>query len=78
MNISATQLYSFLTDKFDKQTAEYLTSFIEQKIHLTMIDRTNHFVTKEDLANTKNDIIRWLISIFLAVALMIIGLYFKK
>jgi len=43
-----------------------------------MIDRTNHFATKEDLANTKNDIIRWLISIFLAVALMIIGLYFKK
>jgi len=43
-----------------------------------MIDKTTHLASKEDLANIKHDLIKWILSIFVAVALMIIGLYFKR
>jgi hypothetical protein len=77
MNISVTQLYSLLSEKLDKETAESLTSYIEAKIDKTVIDKTNHLASKEDLANTKTDMIKWFVSLFLALALMVIGLYFK-
>lgn len=34
--------------------------------------------TKEDLANTKTDIIKWVFAMFLALMLAIVGLYFKQ
>lgn len=34
--------------------------------------------SKEDLANTKTEMIKWFVGLFFALALMIIGLYFKK
>ncbi|EGD33332.1 hypothetical protein HMPREF9071_2126 [Capnocytophaga sp. oral taxon 338 str. F0234] len=33
--------------------------------------------TKEDLVQTKLDLIKWLVSLFVTLALMIIGLYLK-
>ncbi len=77
MNISVTQLYSLLSEKLDKETAENLTSYIEAKIDKTVIDKTTHLASKEDLANTKTDMIKWFVSLFMALALMVIGLYFK-
>ena len=77
MNISVTQLYSLLSEKLDKETAESLTSYIEAKIDKSVVDKTTHLASKEDLANTKTDMIKWFVSLFMALALMIIGLYFK-
>ena len=77
MNISITQLYSLLSEKLDKETAENLTAYIEAKIDKTVSDKTTHLASKEDLANTKTDMIKWFVSLFIALALMIIGLYFK-
>jgi hypothetical protein len=37
---------------------------------------TKDFVKKE-LAETKNDILKWFVGIFITLALMVIGLYFK-
>jgi len=34
--------------------------------------------TKEDLANVKADMIKWFFAFFMGLALMIIGLYFKR
>ena len=44
----------------------------------TVVDGTTHLASKEDLANTKIDMIKWFVGLFMALALMIIGLYFKK
>lgn len=35
-------------------------------------------VGKEDVANVKTDMIKWFVGLFVAMTLMIIGLYFKK
>ncbi len=78
MNISITQLYSLLSEKLDKDTAESLTAYIEAKIDKTVVDKTTHLASKEDLANAKTDMIKWFVGLFIALALMIIGLYFKS
>lgn len=77
MNISITQLYSLLSEKLDKETAESLTNYIEAKIDKTVIDKTMHLASKEDLANAKTDMIKWFVGLFVVLALMIIGLYLK-
>lgn len=78
MNITITQLYALLSEKLDKKTAEYLTSYIESKVENTIADKTDHLASKEDLANAKNDMIKWFVGLFCALAMMIIGLYIKK
>ena len=41
--------------------------------------KTKNLASKEDLANAKTDMIKWwFVGLFIALALMIIGLYFKK
>lgn len=78
MNISITQLYSLLSEKLDKDTAENLTAYIEAKIDKTVVDKTAHLASKEDLANAKTDMIKWFVGLFFALELMVIGLYFKN
>jgi len=41
-------------------------------------DKTERLTSKEGLANAKNDMIKWFVSLFFTLALMIIGLYIKK
>lgn len=77
MNISITQLYSLLSEKLDKDTAESLTAYIEAKVDKTVVDKTSHLALKKDLANAKTDMIKWFVGLFFALALMVIGLYFK-
>ncbi|RYE35631.1 MAG: hypothetical protein EOP42_06285 [Sphingobacteriaceae bacterium] len=78
MNVSITQLYALLSEKLDKDTAESLTAYIETKIDKTIVDKTAHLASKEDVANSKTDMIKWFVSLFMALSLIIIGLYFKK
>ena len=78
MNISITQLYALLSEKLDKETAENLTSYIEAKIDITAVNKTAHLASKEDVVNAKTDMIKWFVGLFMAFALMVIGLYFKK
>jgi len=40
--------------------------------------KTQRLATKEDLANTKVDLIKWIFALWVTLALMIIGLYLKK
>lgn len=77
MNLTITQLYSLLSEKVGKETAENLTSYIESKIENTVVDKTQHLASKADLANAKTDMIKWFVGLFITLALMVIGLYFK-
>ncbi|TZF83667.1 hypothetical protein FW774_09335 [Pedobacter sp. BS3] len=77
MNITITQLYTLLSEKVGKETAESLTTYIEAKIEHSVVDKTQHLASKADLANAKTDMIKWFVGLFLTLALMIIGLYLK-
>lgn len=76
-SVTLIELYSLLTEKVGKETAESLTSYIEQKMEKEAQHSTRHLVSKEDLANTKTEIIKWFVALFSVLALMVIGLYLK-
>lgn len=81
MTISITRLYDLLSVKVGKETAETLTTYIEEKIKDQFADNSKMLATKEDLANTKAEIIKWM-SIFcvgqVAVTFGFILLFLKK
>ena len=60
MTISTIKLYDLLSSKVGKDSAETLTTYIEEKIKDEFADNSKMLATKEDLANTKAEIIKWM------------------
>lgn len=72
--ISLTKLYDLLSDKIGKESAENLTTFIEEKINKELENKTQIFATKDDIAHvtvkieqvnsridqSKSEIIKWM------------------
>ena len=58
--ISITKLYDLISVKLGKETAENLTTFIEEKIKNEVDTKASNLVTKEDAANNKAEIIKWM------------------
>jgi hypothetical protein len=59
-SVSITKFYNLLALKVGKETAENLTSYVEEKINEEFNNKQQVFATKEDLANSKTDIIKWM------------------
>lgn len=57
MTISTTRLYDLLSIKVGKETAETLTTFIEEKIKEQFVDHSKILATKEDISELKEDIL---------------------
>jgi hypothetical protein len=62
--ITITKLYELISVKLGKETAENLTTFIEEKIRDQVDTKASILATKEDLAreigNTKAELIKWM------------------
>jgi hypothetical protein len=65
--ISITKLYDLLTAKVGKETAENLTSYIEEKIKNEVENKSQTLATKDDVAKldikiseTKSELIKWM------------------
>lgn len=74
-SITLTELYSLLTEKVGKETAQSLTSYIEQKIDKEVEHSTRHLATREDLEKGFKEQSRWMLGVFITLSLMILGLY---
>lgn len=77
MSISEIQLFTALRSKLSEVEAQQLVEFVRGEVKDQLDSKTNRFATKEDLANAKVDIIRWVFGFFIVLILAIIGLYFK-
>jgi len=77
MAITEIQLYSALKLKLGDQEAQQLVEFVKAEVKDELDAKTNQFATKEDLANAKVDIIKWVFGFFVVLIIAIIGLYFK-
>ncbi|MDR2205399.1 MAG: hypothetical protein LBE36_04510 [Flavobacteriaceae bacterium] len=82
MVITLTKLHTLLAKQLGENTAENLTTYIETKIKSEVENDTKGLATKADMAELKavlkDDIIslqRWMVGIFVALSLMILGLY---
>ena len=76
--ITLTKLYDILSDKLGKESAENLTTFIENKIKEELGNKSQILATKEDLAHAKVDLIKWMFAFWVTIVLMFIGLYIKN
>lgn len=86
LSISEIQLYKALKTKLGEKEAEELVSFVKVNVENEIKEQSSKFATKKEdvksletkIAETKVDIIKWMVSLVFALALMIIGLYIKK
>ena len=77
MVVSLTKLYQLLVEKTDKETAETLTSYVEEKVSAEVKSKTTSLATKKDLQRVKFDMVKWCVALFTMLALLILGLYLK-
>lgn len=79
--ITITRLYELLTGKLGKETAENLTTFIDNKIKHEVESLKYNFATKADLAETKSEIIKWMFIFWVGQVVVTFGfilLFLKK
>lgn len=78
MIASELKLYELIKEKLGKETAEAFIDVMDAKVNNKATETAKHLATKEDLHQTKVDLIKWVFAFFVTLALMIIGLYLKK
>ena len=76
--ISEIQLFNALKSKLGEKEAEDLVYFVKETVKENIKPEIENLVTKKDLAETKVDLIKWVLGMFIALAMMIIGLYVKR
>jgi hypothetical protein len=69
--ITTTSLYDILSEKLGREQAKNLVDYVDTKIDKSLEDKTKSLATKDDIINLQ----RWMIGIFVTLALMILGLY---
>ena len=60
INLSSFQLIKILREKIGEEQAESLAAFVETKVKEEVDSKKESLATKEDLANTKAEIIKWM------------------
>jgi hypothetical protein len=78
MIVSEIKLYELLKAKLGEKEAEAFVHVLEKKVDDKFGDAKQSLATKEDLANTKVDLIKWMVGFWIAQMAAIIGLYLNK
>ena len=71
--VSITKLYDLLSEKVGKETAENLTQYIESKIKEEVQDNSKILATKQDVADVKAEIIKWMFIFWVGQAAVTFG-----
>lgn len=75
--MTITQVYKSLEKKLGEETAENLTAFITEDVKEKFSVQKEFLATKKDLAETKTDLIKWVVAIAATQTATILGfLYF--
>ena len=72
MIVSEIELFEVLAKELGREKAKSLVEYVEHKVDRRLEDKTAVFATKEDLANTKVEIIKWLVGVAIALGGLII------
>ena len=72
------QLYELVRSRTDEATAKKVVEAVEGIIETKTKDLVTEQTLKAGLAEMKTDMIKWFFAFFAALALMVLGLYFKK
>ena len=79
--ITITKLYDLFSIKLGRETAENLTTFIEEKIKGEVDTKTSILATKEDVARaetkietSKAELLKWMFAFWVSQVITIFGL----
>lgn len=81
MSVTEIQLFQILKAKLGEQEAEQLVSYVKTEVKSEFDNKREVLATKEDLANSKADIIKWMFIFWIgqiAVTVGIIMMFIKK
>jgi hypothetical protein len=73
------KLYDFARQKLSlsESDAKEFGITIEEVIETEKGELATKDFVKKELAETKNEVLKWFVGLFISLALMVIGLYFK-
>lgn len=60
MQVSEIQLFQILKEKLGEKGAQNLNEFVETKVEKEFDSKKDSLATKEDLANVRSDVIKWM------------------
>ncbi|MFD2288638.1 hypothetical protein GJU39_11130 [Pedobacter petrophilus] len=81
MSVTEIQLFQILKLKLGEKEAEQLVSFVKEEVKNEFDNKREILATKEDLANSKADIIKWMFIFWIgqiAVTFGFILMFIKK
>jgi hypothetical protein len=73
MIVSEIKLYELLKAKLGEKEAEAFVEILEKKVDHKFEDAKQTLATKEDLANTKVDLIKWMVALLLGLFIALVG-----
>ena len=77
--ISTIEMYNILKGKLGENEAKALTEYVESKVEKTFDKEKDVLATKEDLANAKSDIIKWMFIFWIGQIAVTLGIvYFRS
>jgi hypothetical protein len=77
--ISTIEMYNILKGKLGENEAKALTEYVESKVEKTFDKEKDVLSTKEDLANAKSDIIKWMFIFWIGQIAVTLGIiYFRS
>jgi len=80
MQVAEIELYEILKPKIGEKEARTLVEYIETKVDRKLEEKKDVLATKEDIANLRADIIKWMFLFWigqLASLLAILQIFFK-
>jgi hypothetical protein len=73
MSVTEIQLFQILKAKLGEQEAEQLVSYVKAEVKSEFENKREILSTKEDLANSKADIIKWMFIFWIGQIAVTIG-----
>lgn len=74
MSVTEIQLFQILKAKLGEKEAEQLVSFVKEEVKTEFDNKREVLATKEDLANSKADIIKWMFIFWIGQIAVTIGI----
>jgi hypothetical protein len=71
-------VYEIFKSKLGEKEAEIVIEYFEAKAESKYLEKKDVLATKQDLAETKVDLIKWMVGFWIAQMAAIIGLYLNK
>ena len=71
------KVYEIFKTKLGEKEAETIIEYFEAKAEAKYNEKRDVLATKEDIANSKVDLIKWMVGFWIAQMAAIVGLYLK-